>query len=213
MTPERRSSPFLPTVAAIVLCLGAAFAAASHLTLGFRAFTSEDARRLRVAESLVTLSPLRVVASDGTPRDLWSADPAARAWLVTFVYTRCPSACLALGSEFQQLQESLRANGAPAGVRLASLSFDRARDTNDALAGYAKRFRADPSRWLVAVPEDDVSVTRLLREAGVVVIDDGAGGYAHNAAIHVVTRSGRLVALFDLDRHREALAFAASLPP
>ena len=90
--------PMLPTLAAAGLVLGAAFAAASVLTLGFRAFTAEDARRLRVAEASMPLSPVEIVDASAQRRTLWNADPAARAWLVTFVYTRCPSACVALGN-------------------------------------------------------------------------------------------------------------------
>ena len=200
-----------PTLAAVALCLGAACAAVAHLTLGFRAFTAEDARRLRVAESSVALSPIEVVDSRGGHRTLWNADPAARAWLVTFIYTRCPSACVAAGTEMQQLQASARAAGS--GVRFASLSFDRAHDTSAELTRYAARYRADPSLWLVGVPASDAALARLLREAGVVVIEDGLGGYAHNAAIHVVTRDGRLAGIFDLEDHREALAFAERLSP
>ena len=203
-----RGASFLPTACALVVVIGAAVAAVSQLTFHFQAFTSEDARRLRIAATPAQISPLRVVDAGDAIQGLWSADPKTRVWLVTFMYASCPSVCLALGSEFQQLQESI---DAAEGVRLASLSFDRARDERDALATYAKRFRADPARWLVAVPESDPTLSRLLREAGVVAIADGAGGYAHNAAIHVVTASGRLIALFDLERYREALAFAREL--
>jgi protein SCO1/2 len=202
------SERLLPTLAALAVMLGAAFAVASHLTLGFRAFTAEDARRIRIAAAPAEISPLRVVGPDGISQALWGADARTRVWLVTFVYTRCPSVCLALGSEFQQLQASMRA---PDGVRLASLSFDRAHDSPEALAAYAKHHRADPARWLVAVPDSDAALSRLLRDTGVIVLDDGAGGYAHNAAIHVITSSGRLVALFDLERYRDALAFAQGL--
>jgi len=202
--------PMLPTLAAAGLVLGAAFTAASFLTLGFRAFTAEDARRLRVAEASMPLSPVEIVDASGQRRTLWNADPAARAWLVTFVYTRCPSACVALGSELQQLQASVRASGTK-GIRFASLSFDRAFDTPAELARYAARFHADPALWTVGAPASDAALRTLLRESGVVVIADGFGGYAHNAAIHVVTPEGRLVAIFDMERHREALAFAATL--
>jgi protein SCO1/2 len=203
-----RRERFLPTAAALAIVLGAAFAAAYHLTLGFRASSAVNARRTRIAAAPAAISPLRVVGSDGTAHALWRADSQTRVWLVTFIYTRCPSVCVARGSEFQQLQAALRATD---GVRLASLSFDRAHDSPALLAAYAKRFRADPARWLVAVPDGDAALDHLLRETGVIVIDDGAGGYAHNAAIHVITASGKLVALFDLERHREALAFAQAL--
>ncbi len=201
----------VPTLAFMAVLLAAAGAAASHATAGFRAWTTEDVRRIRVAEHPAPLSDLRVVASDGHERALWGGDPRARAWLVTFIYTRCASVCQSLGTEFQQLQASLRSAQTAPGVRLASISFDRAHDSPAALAGYARRHGADPATWLVAVPGSDAALERLLAEAGVVVIGDGMGGYAHNAAIHVVVPPGRLVRVFAMDRHREALEFAARI--
>ena len=200
------------TLVAMMLCLGAGFAAASHLTLGFRAFTAEEARRIRVSESPVALAPLAVFDAAGQRRTLWNDDPAARAWLMSFIYTRCPSACVALGTEFQQLQRSVGATGNDTGVRFLSVSFDRTYDTSPELARYAKRYRADPALWSVAVPATDAALAKLLGQAGIVVIADGLGGYMHNAAIHVVTPQGKLVAIFDLERYREALAFARTLP-
>ena len=193
------------TAAALALVLGTAVAALYQVTLGFRALTSEDARRIRVAEAPMAISSLAVIGADHSRTDLWGSDPQARAWLVTFIYTGCLSICGVLGAEFGELQAQAE------GVRLASISFDRAHDSPEALAVYAKRHHADPARWLVAVPESDAALARLLKEMGVVAIDDGAGGYAHNAAIHVVTPAGKLVSIFDLDRYAEALAFARQL--
>ncbi len=203
---------FLPTLLLVAFCIAAAMAAASQLTLGFRAWTSEDARRLRVAEHPVALSPLAVVDADGATRTLWDANAHPRAWLVTFVYTRCATICQSLGSEFEQLQAAIAADPTASGVRLVSLSFDRAHDTPQALAGYAHRFHVDPALWTVATPASEAGLARVLRESGVVVIDDGLGGFAHNAAIHVVVPPGRLVAIFGMDRYRDALAYARSLP-
>ena len=199
---------YLPTVYALGVVIALAFSAFSWTTLDFRAFTTEDARRLRIAAAPAPISSPRVIGADGVSQTLWNADGKTRVWLVTFMYASCPSVCLASGTEFQQLQASI---GAADGVRLASLSFDRGRDTPEALAAYARRFRADPARWLVAVPESDAMLSRLLRETGVVAIEDGVGGYVHNAAIHVVTASGRLVALFDPERYQEARAYAREL--
>lgn len=206
---EVSAAPFLPTALAIVFCLGAAFAAASHLTLGLRAWTTEDARRIRVAEHPAPLADPLVVTSNGRERELWNSDPGARAWLVTFMYTRCLSVCGVTGAEFRRLQERIPAE-AP-GVRLASVSFDRAHDTPEALAAYARRHGADPRVWTVASPASDAVLRQLLAQAGVVVIGDGIGGYAHNAAIHVVVPPGRLVRIFPMDRYREALAYAAAI--
>jgi protein SCO1/2 len=203
--------PLLPTLAAMAILLAVALAAASRATAGFRAWTAEDVRRLQVTEHPAPLSDLRIVASDGRERVLWGGDPGARAWLVTFIYTRCPAVCQSLGTEFQQLQSALRSPAAAPGVRLASIAFDRAHDTPEALSGYARRHGADPATWLVAVPASGAALERLLGEAGVIVIGDGAGGFAHNAAIHVVVPPGRLVRIFAMDRHREALDFAEGI--
>lgn len=209
MTPaDSPGRGFGATLVAVAAILAAGFAAASQLTLGFRAWTTEDARRIAVVERPVDLSALPVVTPEGSERDLWSSGPATKAWLVTFIYTRCPTICLALGSEFQQLQVALDA--AP-GVRMASISFDRAHDTPVALGDYARRFSADPRRWVVAAPASDEALRRLLAGSGVVVIPDGIGGYVHNAAIHVVVPPGKLVRVFGMEQAHEALAFAAGL--
>ena len=201
MTPTAlRSRGLTATLVAVAAILAAGFTAASQLTLGFRAWTTEDARRIAVAERPVDLSALPVVTPAGAERDLWSS-PATKAWLVTFIYTRCPTVCLTLGSEFQQLQPAL--DSAP-GVRLASLSFDRAHDSPAALGDYARRFGADPQRWVVAAPSSDDALRRVLAETGVVVIPDGMGGYAHNAAIHVIVPPGKLVRVFGMGQHHEA---------
>lgn len=201
----------LPTLFAMVACLVIAVAALSRVTLDFRAWTTEDLRRIRVAERPVDVSELDVVTAAGGQRVMWNGDPAERVYLVTFIYTRCASACLSLGSAFQQLQAELHAPSAPSGVRLVSIAFDLAHDTPQALAEYARRFGVERERWVVAAPSTAAERDRLLEQTGVVVIDDGLGGYAHNAAIHVVVPPGRLVRIFDMAEHREALAFAAQL--
>jgi protein SCO1 len=204
----KAGSPLLRTAAATALVLATAAVAVSHLTLGLRAFTSETARRTRVAEAPMPISPLTVTDSHGRPVALWGGDPAARVWLVTFVYTRCLSVCSVLGTEFQRLQREMHEGDR---VRLASVSFDRAHDGSAALAEYAARHGTDAARWTVAVPESDAELARLLKEAGVLVIGDGEGGYVHNAAIHVIDAQGRLVALYDLDQYAAALEYAKGL--
>ena len=69
---------------------------------------------------------------------------------------------------------------------------------------------ADPSRWQVAIPTTGTALAALLREAGVVVISDGRGGYTHNAAIHLVRADGRLIGIYDLDQAHQALADAGA---
>ena len=94
---------------------------------------------------------------------------------------------------------------------LLSISFDPARDDARALKAYAAEHHADPARWIVAVPSTGAALGRLEREAGIVVIKDGLGGYTHNAAIHVVLDDGRLVRIFGFDSPEAALRCARTL--
>jgi protein SCO1/2 len=181
-------------------------------TSGLRAWTSEDVRRLRVEETPLQLPPLPSRSTEGAAVLPWPTNDG-RATLMTFMYTRCPTLCSALGSEFERLQELIRADTALKPVHLLSVSFDPAVDSPAALREYAGRFHADPALWQIVVPDGRQSLDRVLREAGVVVIDDRMGGYAHNAAIHVVDASGRLVRIFDYAEFRDALEFAQGLGP
>ena len=53
------------------------------------------------------------------------ADLRGKWLLVDFIYTRCPTYCVALGSEFAQLQDRLAGPLAKGAVELVSISFDR----------------------------------------------------------------------------------------
>ncbi|MGZ3282693.1 MAG: SCO family protein, partial [Xanthobacteraceae bacterium] len=55
------------------------------------------------------------------------ADFAGRIVLVEFIYTRCPTLCIALGTSFERMQDALRRSGRN-DVRLLSISFDPEHD-------------------------------------------------------------------------------------
>jgi protein SCO1/2 len=127
------------------------------------------------------------------------------------MYTRCPTLCTTLGIEFERLQRTLGQHPRDDHIRLLSISFDPAHDDVRALKAYAAEHHADPARWIVAVPSSGAALAKLEREAGIVVIKDGLGGYTHNAAIHVVLDDGRLVRIFDFNNPEGALACARRL--
>jgi protein SCO1/2 len=186
-------------------CLG--IVAVWTTTSGGRYWTSEALRRARIEATPPVLSALDLRSPSGKELRPWGAARApARAFLVSFIYTSCPTLCSTAGDGFGRLQRDLDADGGS--IRLLSLSFDPGRDDSLALRTYAERHRADPSRWLVAAPTSEPALEKLLDEAGVVVISDGRGGYAHNGGIHVVLADGRLVGVFDLAQAQEALECA-----
>ena len=118
---------------------------------------------------------------------------AGRVLLVDFIYTGCPTYCVALGSVYARLQERLAPEIAAGTVRLLSVSFDPGRDGPAELAAYRARFSRDAAGWDLARPARAEELARSLAAFGVVVIPDGMGGYAHNAAVHVVGPDRRLL--------------------
>lgn len=193
--------------AAIALAGGAALVAGTD---GLRAFTTEAARRLAVREHAVELPAVALETASGERLDLGAL--RGRWLLVDFIYTRCPSYCAALGSEFAQLQRHLAGPLTRQEVALLSISFDGAHDTPAELTAYLQRSGSRGPGWIAARPLDDRGLARLERAFGVTVIADGDGGFVHNDSLHLVDPRGRLVAIFDAgDGQRAAQAVLAGL--
>ena len=196
------------------LALGG-YASASWLTHDFQVWTAEGARRLEVALTPVAAPAVRVEGPDAAPQPLPQLLGDGRSVvIVDFFYTRCRAVCLALGSVFQQMQAALQAadeSGAPAGVRLLSISFDPERDTTQDLQRYAARMKAQPRWWRFVRPADTQQAARLLASYQVVVVPDGRGDFEHNAALLVVDQRGRLVRVFDPAEQQLALDYARDL--
>jgi len=181
----------LATLAALAVCAAVLWTG----TGGLRAFTTEQARRLAVAERPAPVPAAAFEDQDGRAfrLDEYRGAPV----LVEFVYVRCRAVCASMGEGFRALQDALGRDGSEA--RLLSVSFDPGHDTRDALAEYARRHQADGTRWRIARVADPAELARLLGAFGVVVIPDPLGEFQHNAAIHVVDRDGRLARILDLD--------------
>lgn len=202
----------LRTWLASSILLVAGVIALAAATDGFRAFTTETARRVQIrrhpplvpAATLETQSGARINLTD--LRGKWV--------LVDFIYTHCMTYCLTLGSEFAQLQDLLATPLAQDKVVLLSISFDPSRDNPATLAAYQQRFRDRGNGWLAARPVDEEELKRLLHAFGVTVVPDALGGYVHNAAIEIVDPHGRVVGIFDMgEPARVARAVRQELEP
>jgi len=64
-------------------------------------------------------------------------------WVADFIFTRCAGPCPLMSLKMAALQRVL-----PPAVRLVSFSVDPDHDTPEVLQAYAKRFGADPRRWI-----------------------------------------------------------------
>jgi protein SCO1 len=179
------------SIALIVAGGGVLCATTDHL----RAFTSEAARRIAVRQHPIAVPSVAFETQSGARSDF--ANLRGKWLLVDFIYTRCPTYCVALGSEFAQLQDRLAGPLGKGTVELVSISFDPAHDKPRALAAYLQRAHSRGAGWVAARPIDSDGLDALERAFGITVIPDGLGGYAHNAAIHVVDPQGRLIEIVD----------------
>lgn len=178
-------------------------------TDGFAVLTSDRARARRVQRTPVVVPVVPVRDHRGEVHAvLHDTVSRPRAAIVDFVYTRCLTVCGALGGTYQALQHAIVARGLHDKVRLLTVSFDVARDDPTSLALYARMQRAEPRIWSLATPVDSIGRERLLRTFGVQVVPDGVGGWVHNAALHVVDPTGRLVRIVDIGDLEGALALA-----
>jgi protein SCO1/2 len=163
-------------------------------TDGLRALTAESARRLAVADAPVVVPPTHLELATG--EIITFADLAGDTVFVDFIYTRCPTLCVALGTSFARLQAAVRQTGRD-DLRLLSISFDPEYDTPEALRAYGEAYGVDMRLWSLARITDGAELKRLLTAFGIVVIPDEFGGFTHNAAIHLVDRQGRLARIYD----------------
>lgn len=172
--------------------------AAWLVTDGFAVLTAEQARRLDLARRQPPVPGVRLLDQGGREFlfDGWVQHNRSLL-VVEFIYTRCPSLCRALGSEFQQLQRDIVERGLQSRVHLLSLSFDPEHDSPAVLQQYAEHLQASPAVWSFATVRAARDLPILLRTFGVTVIPDQLGGFQHNAALLWVVPAGRLVRVTD----------------
>jgi len=194
---------FLPLLG---LVLAAGVAGLGWGTDGFRAVTTEGARRLTIEHRRPAVPDVALIDQDGAR---FSADAyRGHVLLVEFIYTDCPTICGTLGDDFRQVLDRLRHDGGAGQVDLLSISFDPAHDRPPALRAYGARFGAAAPRWRIAVPADKAGLRALLKTFGVVVIADPFGGFIHDGAVFLVDRAGRLVRILDPEAPAGVLARA-----
>jgi cytochrome oxidase Cu insertion factor (SCO1/SenC/PrrC family) len=110
--------------------------------------------------------------------------------IVTFVAAHCTDACPLINAQFAQAGQSFESAGVK--VRLLTITLDPEHDPPQVMRDLARRFDADPKRWLVAsgsVPD----VHRVMAAFGVVA-QQGRKGYAdvHTTFIYFIDKGGNL---------------------
>ena len=167
-------------------------------TDGFRALTSEAARRRAIEASPRDVPVVELEDQDGRTFSLerYREQPL----VVDFVYTTCGSVCPLLSDDFRRLDRAQRSS-APSEdgrrLQLVSITFDSL-DTPARLRDYASHYEADGQSWRFARVRNARDLGPMLRAFGVIVISDGRGGFQHNAAVHLLDTRGRLARVLDI---------------
>src|SRR3546814_133257 len=136
----------LRTLLASAAVLVARVVVLAELTDGFQAFTTQAALRLAV-QSRPLHVPAEVPLDTGRGSMLDLADLRGRWVLVDFIYTRCPTLCQVMGTQFARLQDRFATPLAQDGLALLSISVDPDHDSPAALRAYMARSGDHGSGW------------------------------------------------------------------
>lgn len=117
-------------------------------------------------------------------------------WVADFIFTRCTGPCPRMSRHMAELQDALGDRN----VRLVSFTVDPERDDAAALAEYAKRYGADPERWLFLTGEKE-ALYRMIQKGFLLAVDDGAvtpdgepgpGIITHSVKFVLIDRQNRI---------------------
>ena len=180
----------------LLICVGTITLAIA--TDSGQAWTAESARRLAVLKEPIGLPPANLINQQGSLSSLYNAEDKTQPLiLMEFIYTRCPSVCLAMGAEFRRLQTELISREQQDKVKLLSISFDPQDQVAD-LNQYLKRFAAEPTIWSAARFASTQQLNSVMENLGVIVIPEPTVGFIHNAAVYIM-KQGEVVAILDHD--------------
>ncbi len=188
----------------LVVLLG--FIGLYRTTEGGASFTTETRRRIQIEKQAHDIKPLKIIDQSGNETQLDTLFKSHnKIWVVDFIYTRCQAVCLALGSQYQQLQNQIKQRGLEDRVGLLSVSFDPTNDNAPALQRYAERMRADPTIWKIVSLSSASDKSALLDEFGIMVITAPLGEYEHNGAFLLVNSQAKLIKILDYQDTKQLL--------
>ena len=107
-------------------------------------------------------------------------------WIADFIFTNCPGPCLRMSTFLGRVQ---KATAQFPDIRLVSFTIDPARDTPSALAAFASKYQADPSRWtFLTGPQPTLQM--LSRDT--FKLGDVDGTMNHSTRFVLIDRKGRI---------------------
>lgn len=98
---------------------------------------------------------------DANGQEFSSSQLSGKVWIADFFFTNCPGPCPRMSNQLSQLQAKFPEYK---DLRVISITVDPARDTPEVLNAYAKRYHADPARWIFLTGRKDL-IQNLMSEA------------------------------------------------
>jgi protein SCO1/2 len=161
-----------------------------------------SARRLGLLNKLARASTKSLATGDAVPdftltgqdaRPVTFSDYKGKVVALNFIYTRCalPNFCFRSSNNFGNLQRRFR-NQLGKQLVLLTITFDPVHDSPEALAKYARIWKADPRGWHF-LTGSAVNIQGVCNRFGVDFFPD-EGLMDHSLHTAVIDRHGRLVA-------------------
>ena len=122
-------------------------------------------------------------------------------WVADLIFTRCPGPCLKMTQQMKELQQALpQASQA----RLVSLTTDPDFDKPSVLKSYARRFGADPGRWLFLTGAKKQLASLAIDSLKLTAIEKAPADrqsaedlFVHSTILVLVDRQARLRGIFE----------------
>jgi protein SCO1 len=146
----------------------------------------------------IGLAPaVELVDAEGRPFSL--ASLKGKAVLVSFVYTTCNGTCPMTTARMDRVRRALQDEGLwGRSVAFVSITLDPARDTPEALARYARAYRADPKSWhFLTGPPDRVA--KVIADWDMWARPDPSGVIDHPSRVFLIDPSGRRREIYNLE--------------
>jgi protein SCO1 len=121
-----------------------------------------------------------------------------RVVLISFIYTRCTTACPLLTQRLALLRSRLRqAPGAASDVHFLSITVDPARDSSAALQRYASHFGAPAAGWQF-LRDDPERLGPVLAAYDEWTRAEPSGDIDHPARLYLIDRGGHIREIYSL---------------
>jgi len=130
-------------------------------------------------------------------RPVTRRDLDGKVWVADFIFTHCGGMCPTMSSNMEKLQARL-----PQEVMLVSFSVDPTNDTPETLSDYARRYNADPERWLF-LTGDHEAVQKLSIGGFKLALDSTSGTevepITHSSRFALVDRQGNIRGYYGME--------------